>query len=76
MLGMKNHFGISDSIEIREVDIAGVACTLMIPSFWADRSVQTVQTQVSSMTIQGLHCLPFCLHYLDIFYGKSTLLDF
>ena len=26
MLGMKNHFDISDSIEIREVDIAGVAC--------------------------------------------------
>ena len=26
MLGMKNHFDISDSIEICEVDIAGVAC--------------------------------------------------
>ena len=26
MLGMKNHFDISDSIKIREVDIAGVAC--------------------------------------------------
>ena len=26
MFGMKNHFDISDSIEIREVDIAGVAC--------------------------------------------------
>ena len=26
MLGIKNHFDISDSIEIREVDIAGVAC--------------------------------------------------
>ena len=26
MLGMKNHFDISDSIEKREVDIAGVAC--------------------------------------------------
>ena len=23
---MKNHFDVSDSIEIREVDIAGVAC--------------------------------------------------
>ena len=30
MLGMKNHFDISDSIEIREVDIAGVTCTLHI----------------------------------------------
>ena len=27
MLGMKNHFDISDSIEIREVDIAGVTYT-------------------------------------------------
>ena len=27
MLGMKNHFDISGSIEIRKVDIAGVACT-------------------------------------------------
>ena len=26
MLGMKNHSDISGSIEIREVDIAGVAC--------------------------------------------------
>ena len=26
MLGMKNHFDISDSIDIHEVDIAGVAC--------------------------------------------------
>ena len=26
MLGMKNHFDISGSIEICEVDIAGVAC--------------------------------------------------
>ena len=28
MLGMKNHFDISGSIKIREVDIAGVACKL------------------------------------------------
>ena len=26
MLGMKNHFDISGSIGIRQVDIAGVAC--------------------------------------------------
>ena len=25
-LGMKNHFDISDSIKIHDVDIAGVAC--------------------------------------------------
>ena len=28
MLGMKNHFDISGSIEIREVDIARVACIM------------------------------------------------
>ena len=28
MLGIKIHFDISGSIEIREVDIAGVACIL------------------------------------------------
>ena len=31
MLGIKNHFDISDGIEICEVDIAGVACIL----FWS-----------------------------------------
>ena len=30
MLGLKNHFDISGSIEIREVDIAGVACILFL----------------------------------------------
>ena len=30
MLGMKNHFDISGSIEIREVDIAGVACISLV----------------------------------------------
>ena len=29
MLGMKRHFDISGSIEIREVDIAGVACSYL-----------------------------------------------
>ena len=30
MLGMKNHFHISGSIEIREVKTAGVACIYII----------------------------------------------
>ena len=30
MLGMKNHFDISGSIEICEVDIAGVACSSIL----------------------------------------------
>ena len=38
MLGMKNHFDINGSIEIREVDIAKVACIL---SVGIDRSMQT-----------------------------------
>ena len=29
MFGMKNPFHISDSIKIREVDIAGVACIIV-----------------------------------------------
>ena len=33
MLGMKNHFDTSGSIVIREVDIAGVACTCIWPPF-------------------------------------------
>ena len=32
MLGMKNYFNISGSIEIREVDIAGVACIWLCSS--------------------------------------------
>ena len=34
MLGTKNHFDISGSIEIREVDIVGVAC-ICIKKFYA-----------------------------------------
>ena len=30
-LGMKNHFDISGSIKIREVDIVGMACTGKLP---------------------------------------------
>ena len=33
MLGMKKHFDISGSIEIREVDIVGVACSIYIGVF-------------------------------------------
>ena len=32
MLGMKNHFDINGSIEMREVDIAGVACMYLVIS--------------------------------------------
>ena len=39
MLGMKNHFDISDSTEIREVDIAGVACSCIPSNSFAKGSV-------------------------------------
>ena len=34
MLGMKNHFDISGSIQIREVDIVGVACMSQLMRVW------------------------------------------
>ena len=37
MFGMKNHFDISDSIEIHEVDIAGVACIQHVYKIIGDR---------------------------------------
>ena len=39
MLGMKNHFDISGGIEIREVDITGVACNSIL-------QVETFQKQI------------------------------
>ena len=45
MLGMKNHFDISGSIEIREVDIAGVACIITLSGLiQADWVLQTFKT--------------------------------
>ena len=49
----------------------------MILSFRTDMSEQTVQTQIrlllEEQADQGLHCLPFCLHRLDILlYGRAT----
>ena len=42
--------------------------TVMILSFWTDRSGQTVQTQIrlllEEQSDQGLHCLLFHLHIL------------
>ena len=50
MLGMKNHFDISDSIEIREVDIAEVAC---IFTFLSDIYVLIVNEQQLESQILG-----------------------
>ena len=43
MLGMKNHFDISDSIEICEVDIAGVACIGMKTAFTTGMLLQSIE---------------------------------
>ena len=45
--------------------------TVMTLSFWTDRSVQTVQTQIrmvlEEQSDQGLHCLLFNLHLSKVF---------
>ena len=51
--------------------------TVMILSFRTDRPGQTVQTQIrlllEEQSDQGLHCLPFRLHRLDLLlYGRAT----
>ena len=55
--------------------------TVMILSFWTDRSGQTVQTQIrlllEEQSDQGLHCLQFPLHLLDaLLFGKAILFIF
>ena len=54
--------------------------TVMIQSFWTDRSGQTVQTQIRLLIEEqfdkGLHCLLFLLHLFDkIPSGLSSLFD-
>ena len=58
-----------------------VSRTVMILSFWTDRSGVTVQTQIrlslEEKSNKGLHCLQFLLHLLDaLLYGKATLFNF
>ena len=55
--------------------------TVMILSFWRDRSGQTVQTQIrlflEEQSDQGLHCLQFQLHLLGaLAFGKAFLFKF
>ena len=46
-----------------------MVCTIVILSFWTDRSGETVQTQnrllLEEQSDQGLHCLLFHLHLFD-----------
>ena len=53
MLGMKNHF-ISGSIEIREVDIAGVACTCF-SSFPPNLTFKQTNTSLHQQQILKCH---------------------
>ena len=46
MLEMKNHFDVSGSIEIRKVDIVGVACTFSISQSQMKKSVFRISDQV------------------------------
>ena len=52
--------------------------TIMIISFGTDRPWQILQTQIrlllQEQSIQGLRCLPFYWHLLDIFFGKTSAL--
>ena len=55
--------------------------TIMILSFWTDRSEQTVQTQIRLLLEEqsdlGLHCLQFRLHLLGaLLFGKAILFKF
>ena len=63
MLGMENHFDISDSIEIREVDIAGVACISLFSK------LMKCQTVYESTT-----CLRQSSNYPHYFYIQCPLL--
>ena len=50
--------------------------TIMVISFWTDRSEQTVQTQITQSD-QGLHCLLFLFHGFDIIpSGLAFLFEF
>ena len=54
--------------------------TVMVLSFWTDRPLQTVQTQIrlllEEQSDHGLHYLSFCLYRLEKFlYGKTSLIE-
>ena len=53
--------------------------TLMFLSFWADKSVQIVKTQIrlEEQSDQDQQCIQFRQHLLDtLLYGKATLIEF
>ena len=49
--------------------VSRASVTVLILSFWTDRSGQTMQTQIrlllEEQSDQGLHCLLFHLHHFD-----------
>ena len=56
-----------------------ILSTVMLLSFWTDRSGQTVQTQIrlllEEQSDQGLHCLQFPLHLSDALLRKRHLVQ-
>ena len=64
MLGIKNHFDISGSIEIREVDIAGVACIdLCDLGHWSNNNIDLWYSYVFMYSLNQLF-LPALVHRL------------
>ena len=62
MLGMKYHFDISDSIDICEVDIAGVACITLPNTYFTSKN----KTYALKSTI--LCCYIVTLQYENILF--------
>ena len=58
----------------QSVGVEGQWITVMILSFRTGRPGQTVLEEQSD---QGIHCLPFRLHFFDsLLYGRATLFKF
>ena len=60
MFGMKNHFDISDSIEIRKVDIVGVTCIINSSDF---------SLAIYSNVLKIVYCLLIYIFFSSCFYS-------
>ena len=70
MLGMKNHFNISGSIEIREVDIAGMACTSLSKGRVRYKKKSSYQN-LFSISIFSFGKLSVSFHRFEVNYWMS-----
>ena len=86
MLGKKNHFDISDSIEVREVDIVGVACNLKQYFHTGMTVITTKKKTHRKQSAKLLYCrnnfniyspiLLYVLGYIRIFSNASFMPGF